>query len=264
MLRFILLLLVIFSTEVIAAPIAVTIYVDNAYKPFSYSNQGLTQGIYVDILRQAFAKMPEYDVNILAVPWNRGKNMMRQGKGLGLVPAYFHGHDWPYLYPYSLPLFEETLIAVCQPVLLKQPSPNWPEDYHGLVIGGVTGFDGWGGHEFREKVKQNKITYQEINSGEKLVTMLLKNRFDCIMMEATAYKYHQRKNPKKFAQLSSNKQPQKATTIGVDWGFLGYSAVALASDEYSYAKDFRKRFDIVIYQMKKSGDIEKILKNYTH
>jgi len=110
-------------------------------------------------------------------------------RGFGLAPAFFHGHDWPYLHPYSLGFYTETITAVCSEKILEYPRVNWPEDYIGLSVGNVSGYDGWGGLAFRELVKQKKINYQEAKGSAENILKLGAGRVDCIMMEDTAFDY---------------------------------------------------------------------------
>ena len=90
-------------------PIKTTIYIDDNYRPFSYQQDGVAQGLYVQVLQRAFAQIKGFDINLVAVPWDRGKRMVKQGKAFGLAPAFYHGHDWPYMYPYSQPFYTETI-----------------------------------------------------------------------------------------------------------------------------------------------------------
>jgi len=58
------------ASEIVAAEVAaskqeVTIFVDDAYNPYSFKNAaGEAEGIYIDILKTAFSRMPEYSVNL--------------------------------------------------------------------------------------------------------------------------------------------------------------------------------------------------------
>ena len=241
----------------------ITIYVDDGYKPYSYQNNGRAEGIYIDVLRAAFAKMQNFKVKLLPVPWKRGKQLIKLGKGLGLTPAFFHGHDWPYLYPYSLPFYTETIIAVCTADVLQQPKPNWPEDYKGLIIGNVAGFDGWGGDEFRKLVAQGEISYQEAGSPAALIGMLAKNRHDCIMMETRAFDYHLAKIQTSTSVTTNIYSTlKKGALIGTDPIYIGYSEAAIKSDQFPQNYAFRKAFDAIIYQMLKSGEVKKIMDAY--
>ena len=261
--RFIVIFLIVMPLSVLGGEIEVTIHVDDGYKPFSFTHKGDAKGIYINVLRTAFSKMTGFKVTIVPIPWNRGKRLMELGHGFGLAPAYFHGHDWPYLYPYSLPFYTETIIAVCTEMVLKQPKPYWPEDYSRLTIGNVAGFDGWGGDDFRALVKKGEIEYHEVDSSEALIRMLVKERLDCIMMENRAFDYELNVLKKSGAyNEKTHTQLIKGATIGTDHVYIGYSEPAIKAGKYLHANAFRKAFDEVIYQMTKSGEIEQIMDAY--
>jgi polar amino acid transport system substrate-binding protein len=257
--------------------IEVTIYVDDAYIPFSYMADGQAKGMYIDVLKAVFKKMDGFKVSMTPVPWKRGRYMMERGNGFGLAPAFFHGHDWPYIYPYSLPFYTETIIAVCNENILKQPKPNWPEDYKGLSIGNVAGFDGWGGDKFRSLVKDGKIGYFELKGSEKIIRRLLIKRCDCIMMENRAFDYEidrmkkagiydaKSGTYKAFKGIYEKKilsKFKKGAIIGTDPVYIGYSETAIKNGKYQYAYKFRKSFDRIVYKMTKSGEIERIMDAY--
>ena len=57
----------------------VLVYGDINYPPYSFEDEGQPKGIYVDILRSAFAKMRDYDVTIKMIPWKRGLEYIKKG-----------------------------------------------------------------------------------------------------------------------------------------------------------------------------------------
>jgi polar amino acid transport system substrate-binding protein len=239
-------------------PIKVTVYVDDAYHPYSFLRNGKAQGIYIDVLKTAFSKMKKFSVKLDPIPWNRGKEMMEQGKGFALTPAYFHGHDWPYLYPYSLPFYNETVVVACTNKVIRKTRSSWPYDYVGLIIGSVAGFDGWGGQAFRQLVKKNKIKLHEVQSSEALIRMLIKKRVDCIMMEKGALFHIIKSNADVVTNFSISAE------LETDPVYIGYSEKALHMNTYPFSQMFRKEFDIVIYSMKKSGEIDRIMRAYVY
>lgn len=257
------LFLIFISLSISAEEREVTIYVDDGYKPFSYAEQGMAKGVYIDILKIAFSRMPEFKVEMVPVPWNRGKKIMEMGEGFGLMPPYFHGQDWQYLYPYSLAFNTETIVAVCIEEAMKIPRDNWPEDYQGLIVGSVAGYDGWGGEVFKDLVRENKIFYQEVPSSNALITMLTRRRIDCIMMENSAFDY-EFDDLKQSGLYDEKKHAKliKGATIGTDAVYIGYSEKAIKSGKYPYQYEFRKSFDSVIYKMIKSGEIKSIMDAY--
>ena len=188
---------------------------------------------------------------------------MKLGIGSGLISAFFHGHDWPYLYPYSLPFYTETIIAICTATVLQQPRPNWPEDYRGLIIGNVAGFDGWGEDEFRQLVAQGEITYREAGSRSALIGILAKKRHDCIMMETRAFDYHLSKVPTSdISNTNMYSNLIRGALIGTDPVYIGYSEAAIKSNQNPQNYACRKTFDAIIYQILKIGEVNKIMDAY--
>ncbi|MDI9244602.1 hypothetical protein [Marinobacter sp. CHS3-4] len=243
----------------------VEIYVDSAYEPFSYGDEkGEAKGVYIDILRTAFSRMEGYDVTLTPIPWKRGQRIMEQGEGIGLAPVFFHGHDWPYLYPYSLSFYTETILAICDQKVLKQPRPDWPYDYVGLRISNVAGFDGWGGQAFRQLVDEGKIQYETANGAAQNVMMLLKGRVDCIMMEENAFQLLTKQiyASETYYRLQDVKY-EVGAVVGTDPVYIGFSKTARESGDWPFLLDFMQSFDSQIYQMIKSGEIRKIFDNYT-
>lgn len=242
----------------------VTIYVDDAYKPYSFKNaKGEAEGIYIDILDAIFKRMPEYTVKLEPVPWKRGRLLMEKGKGLGLAPAFYHGHDWPYLYPYSLPFQVEKIISVCRADFLTKPRPNWPDDYIGLHIGNVAGFDGWGGDKFYALVRQGKIFYEDAPGSAESITKLLLGRVQCIMMDEFAFdlEYNRLLKDKRYNQESFHAL-KKGALIGQDPVYIGYSKTAIANGLYPFHLEFRQSFDSELYKMSKSGEIQAIVNRF--
>jgi len=244
--------------------IPVTIHVDDSYRPFSFSDGKQAKGMYIDVLRTAFSRMDGFEVSMAPVPWKRGKRMMKDGDGFGLAPAYFHGHDWPYLYPYSLPFYTETIVAKCTDKVLISARPDWPEDYHGLTVGSIVGFDGWGGVEFRSMVKRGKVKcLEELKGSDKVIKMLLAKRYDCIMIARQAFAFEIEKFLITGAyDYDKHAIIQEGAVIGTDPVYIGYWEVGIRMGKYPYAHKFRKAFDTVIYQMTKSGEIEIIMQDY--
>lgn len=245
-----------------AEDIKVTIHVDDAYKPFSFIEGGEAKGMYIDVLRTAFSRMEDFDVTMKPVPWERGKYLMERGDGFGLAPAFFHGHDWPYLYPYSQPFYTETIQAVCTEDVLSSPRPDWPDDYKGLTIGNVMGFDGWGGRKFRSMVADGKIAYEEVKGTHGNILKLAEDRVDCIMMEQRAFDYTIRSLREAGVYKDEMEPLKKGAVIGTDPVYIGYSKPAREEGHYPYQLEFMQAFDSVIYRMRKTGEIDRIMEAY--
>ncbi len=262
----IIILIFLIVRPVSATETEITIHVDDGYRPFSYLEDGEPKGIYIEILKTAFSRMKGFKVKMVPVPWNRGKMLMKTGRGFGLTPVFYHGHDWPYLHPYSLSFYTETIMAICRESALDPPSGSqWPQDYVGLKFGNVAGFDGWGGDEFRSLVNQGKIKYEETKGSRSNILKLVHGRVDCIMMEEQAYEYESKKlineGRIKSSQLS---KLTKAALVSRDPVYIGYSKTAREKGFNNNEFEFMQAFDSQIYHMIKSGEIERIMKAYEY
>jgi polar amino acid transport system substrate-binding protein len=93
----------------------VTILADDSYPPYSFIENDQLKGIYIDIVREA-AKLIEahYKVNIVAVPWKRGLQELQKGISFALLPPYKHIKKRSYIWPYSVPIMRENVVAFCQ------------------------------------------------------------------------------------------------------------------------------------------------------
>jgi len=242
------------SKEEMNGPYDVTIYVDAGYYPLTYNEYGVAKGIYVDFLKIAFSRMENFNVTIEAVPWQRGKTLLQTGEGFALAPPFYHGHDWEYIYPYSIQFNTENIVAI---TLANDNTPDtlkWPEEYLGTVVGNVAGFDGYGGEEFRKLVAEGKINLDETENVFTHIQKLVNHRVDYIMMNDAIFEY-QVKKMRDESELDNLVQFKITSIIGSDPVYLGYSENYNAPYEY----EFRKAFDNEVYKMIKSGEIEEIM-----
>jgi len=256
---FILCITFFLTGNVYADPIKVTIYTDDSLRPYSYLENGEVKGTFAEILRTVFKRMPGYDINLTAVPWKRGKKIMEKGKGFGLATAYFHGHDWPYLYPYSLPFASDILNVYCTDETLQNPRPTWPNDYKKLKIGRPSGFSGWGGTKFDEMVKSKEIKLEESKGAVTQILKLGAGRVDCIIMDQTTYNVEYNKALKEGRFDASWKKPEFGVEISRNEVYIGYSKKAIKSGKYPFYLDFMQKFDAELFKMIRSGERDKIL-----
>lgn len=112
-----------------ADDIAVTIYADAGYPPYSYDQGGKAAGLYHEIVTAALARMHGYKVAIKPLPWKRGMALLQSGAGFALYPPYMNTRDEPWTWPYSRPLHEEHVVAVCRKSVLKGRGRQWPQDF---------------------------------------------------------------------------------------------------------------------------------------
>ncbi|OMH39387.1 ABC transporter substrate-binding protein [Motiliproteus sp. MSK22-1] len=252
------------STSVSAAPIPVTVYADNSYPPYSYSENGEVKGLYAQILKVAFSRMPDYAIKIQAVPWKRGLRMLESGTGFALYPPYFHLQKRPYIWPYSLPILDERVVVFCQDkVLSENPRSRWPKDYYGLTIGINAGFH-LGGEEFWQAVNNGKIKVIETNSNSQSLNVLGLGRTDCYINDRLSIQMELKRleSQGKYAPGDKHAHLVEGATITLEQGFLGYTD--RDNGKFAFKPDFQKQFDVQIYEMRRSGELQNIIDQFTY
>jgi polar amino acid transport system substrate-binding protein len=245
-----------------ADDIPVTIYADAGYPPYSYEKDGKPAGLYYEIMRTAVARMHGYKVEIQAVPWKRGMALLRNGTGFALYPPYLNTKDEPWTWPYSLPLYEERVVAVCRKdVLAAKPRKRWPEDFYGLTIGNNAGFI-VGGEGFEKAVHAGQLRMEEGKDSETNIMKLGLRRIDCYINDRLSIQWtrNQLKAEGKYQEGGAHAEIAEATVIAVEQGFLGFTD--RDNGKYTYKSDFVKQFDNAIYQMKRNGEIDTIARNF--
>ncbi|MFM8453934.1 MAG: substrate-binding periplasmic protein [Gammaproteobacteria bacterium] len=122
--------------------IALSIYGDANYPPYSFYQDGRMQGLYTEIIQAIANEMSDFDIKIEPLPWKRGLKQLEEGSIFALYPPYYRPKERPFIYAYSLPLFQEEIVLYCSQTTLDSHKnlKDWPEDYKGLVISNQLGF----------------------------------------------------------------------------------------------------------------------------
>jgi polar amino acid transport system substrate-binding protein len=245
-----------------AADIPVTIYADAGYPPYSYEKDGKPAGLYYDIVRAAFAHMHGYRIEVQAVPWKRGMALLKSGSGFALYPPYMNTKDEPWTWPYSMPLLEEHVVAVCRKdVLAAKPRKRWPEDFFGLTIGNNAGFI-VGGEAFDQAVKAGKLRMEEAKDSETNIIKLGMRRIDCYINDRISIQWtrDRLKAEGKYDEGGAHAEVAEAIQISAKQGYLGYTD--RDQGKYTYKSDFVRQFDSAIQQMKRSGEMDAITRGF--
>lgn len=238
----------------------VTLLADQAYPPFSYVENGELKGLLVDIIAAIDAKMPRYRINLLPMPWHKGKALMKKGEHLGLLGAYFHGHDWPYLYPYSQTILYEDLVTVCSNNANMPANASWPESYRGRKLGTVGSYDGWA--DYGRRLRAEQVAYFfEFPNMELAFSGLVKNVIDCFIVEPTAYSSHL-KQAKEAHKIPDGFTSQITNFLSRNTVHLGYSAPALRANKFPYALDFQRTFDSQLFLLKQQGAFDALYEKH--
>lgn len=252
-------LLLFCSLQVQATDIPVTIYADAGYQPYSYADKhGEAAGLYAEIVKVAFARMKGYRIRIKPVPWKRGMSMIENGTAFALYPPYMNLKDEPFTWPYSLPLFEEIVVAVCTRDVAQKPRPHWPEDYYGLTIGNNAGFL-VGGDKFNEAVKAGKIKLEDAADTRTNILKLGAKRIDCYINDRISIRLTQNELVRE-GKLRSGPLAVETVVIAREHGFLGFTD--RDQGRFPFKTDFLKQFDAVVYDMQRNGEIERIAHDF--
>lgn len=241
------------------ADIAVTVYADAGYQPYSYAGKnGEAAGLYAEIVKTAFSRMQGYRIEIKPVPWKRGMAMLKSGTAFALYPPYMNLKDEPFTWPYSLPLLDEIVVAVCTREVAARRRPRWPEDFHGLRIGNNSGFL-VGGDKFNRAVADGKIRLEEAIDTRANILKLGLGRIDCYINDRMSIRWTQMQLAGE-GKLAPAQMGVEAAVIATEQGFLGFTD----RDEgrFHYKTDFLKQFDAIIYDMKRRGEIERIARDF--
>jgi len=236
----------------------VVIIGDDNYPPYSYLEQELAKGVYVDILKAVFDRLPEYQVTFSMMPWKRGLKYIKQAKRLAIFPPYYWPQSRPYMQVYSEPILLEQVVVTCNEQILKQQRNNWPADYFGLRVATNRGFLA-PGPDFFQAVKLGKITLTETKSTEHGLRMLLLNRIDCYVNSKLTIKWALKQLQSAQGLNPLNQSLRFGAVISQQWGYLGYSS---AVKQFPFRQDFRLQVDKVLRQMKKEGEIKEIIERF--
>jgi polar amino acid transport system substrate-binding protein len=262
----------IISTPTFASQ-KVDIYTYDVLPPLAFKNaKGELTGVYIEIVKKAIANMPDYHVSFKIVPWARAKKAAENGTAFAILPPYFHAHDWltvsepkrPYIWPYSLPLFTQHDVVVCNEKVLTKPRKKFPDDYIGLKFVMWRG-DGRAGEKFAKMVEEGKIKLHLLNNVKTIIPYLLAERADCTVTSSTPFAWYvkQMEETGEYQIYDKNTKVllREAVVISSNEGFLGYTDID-ADKNYPFKKDFSIKFDIEIYKMKKSGEIQRIVDTF--
>lgn len=234
----------------------VTIVGDANYAPYSYDHGGQPTGIYVEILRRAFSRMPDFDVTIRMLPWKRALATVEAGKALAVFPPYRLDMQRPYISPYSTQILKEEEIAVCSPDSLPDKTdPVWPRDYQHLTFTMNAGFE-LGGEEFLKAKKSGEIHVIEVKNAEAALLMLIRNHADCYINDR--HSIYWAFSALRVRDMTQKNAIKEVAVIKTQYGHLGY-----ARQSEVRGKDlFVRQFDAVIAAMKRSGEIDVIVDDY--
>lgn len=242
-------------------PIEVTILCDAGYPPYSYAKGDQAKGLYHDILRAAFARMPEYRVHIRPLPWARGLAELAKGRAFALYPPYFRPGERPWM-DYSRPILREKLVVFVRAEVARTlPDERFPQAYGGLRIGQNRGFINIVDQDYQLMLARGELRQIYSKDNRTNLAMLYRGRLDAYINDRRAVLW----------ELDRMQRDGVFGGKGLDWvvegpwlsgeqGHLGYTQVN--SSAYPYKGDFKQRLDAILAELEREGSIVRLARRY--
>lgn len=251
----------------------VEVYTYDTLPPYAYrDDQGKLTGLYIEIVTTAISRMPDYSLSFKVFPWARVKHYAKQGTAFAVLAPYFHAHDWltettpkkPYIWPYSLPLYTQEDVVICNDKVLDTPRKHFPEDYKRLSFVMWRG-DGRADSAFNQLVKENKIQLTLVNSIKESVALLHQGWHDCTITAKLPFYWYLAQFQKQPGPLKTLEKVvlKQTSVVSRNEGYLGYTDID-SNKNFPYKKDFSIKFDIEIYKMKQSGELNEIVNRFVN
>ncbi|CAH9053854.1 hypothetical protein PSECIP111951_02392 [Pseudoalteromonas holothuriae] len=218
----------------------VTILVDESYPPYTYVNNGELAGVYVDLVRQAIKLIDDkYIVELHPVPWKRGLAALENGDSFALMPPYKHIKRRPFIWPYSVPLLEEVVVAFCNKgvslVDIETRDTTASPINVGLNAGYMILDDG-----LEQASKQGKIKLWENKDTYSNIIKLAKRRIDCYVNDRLSTLLGLRNVKRLHPGFDLNNLSEDRVVVR-HTAHIGYVKDSLS--KFPYKHDFIKKMD---------------------
>lgn len=240
-----LLSILIFSLTLQAAQ-TIELAGDKNYPPYSYEENGIAKGVYVDILKKAFSKLDKYDIKFNMMAWKRAIVMVKKGSVAGFFPPYYSKERTSWT-KFSEPILAETTILFAKASTLKNKQ-EFPKDFYGLTACLNRGFStlSLGGAKFDKALKEKKLTLVEGNDNKACLNRVSKGLADFYIND-------------QLINISEFKNIKRGLPIQKNFGHIGFT---LKTQKYPYMNDLITNLNKVIKKMKANGEINAIIQKY--
>lgn len=201
-------------------------------------------GIDIDIVKQVLNQIG-HNIDIIYVPLERAKLMVSEKKADVVVPTFFQSNN-KYIY-YSDPVINYKPMVFS----LKKNNVTYKsiKDLKKLSIVTFQGASGYFGEEFAKL--SEKSDYLELHDMSKLPDLLLKERFDAVVLDYYIFYYFLKK------QLDKNKS---------QYAYKEITSFPLITEVKAYAgfndKVLRNKFNQQLSIFKKAKNEQKIVEYY--
>ena len=257
MLRLFALLIALFNlcTAFVGAAEKVVLYGDDSNPPYMFFEGDSYKGIYVDLVNLAAKRLaPEYQVEIQGLPWKRALDYTKTGRGMGIVSTYLQKKR-PYIQPYSVPMYRETIVMFCNEKVLKSSKIKFPTDFKNLLIGVNLGY--LLSPNVQAAVQSGAIKVEEAKGNSTNLLKLGAKHIDCYANDRLATQYTLQQLKKTNPKMADFKLFE-ASALSHEDAFIGYSQAFNAP----YKADFIRKMDASLEQSIQSGELDQIIARY--
>lgn len=222
---------------------------DNSYPPYTYVQNGEFKGLYVDVLKEVFANMPDYDVTIKPVTWRTGIAKVKSGEAIAVYPPYKTADREPWM-NFEAPLLQEQILAWGKKEKMAGKT-KWPEDFSGSTVMMNSGYStvGMGGQKFDDAIKAGKIKLKTGKGTKICLKFLMLNKGDFYLADALL-------DPSGF-QGGKLLVPGPVTTENI--AYLGFTK---QTEKFPYIDNFIFEFNKQMERLKSSGKIDAFIQKY--
>ena len=236
------------NSKWVSRPREITLFGDEGYPPYSYSEGDKAKGIYVEVLTKIFEKIEGYEVKFKMLPWKRCIKLVKDGKSIAFFPPYYTEERETWMV-FSEPILQEQTIVFGKAEKLKGKT-KWPEYFYNHTFGLNAGFnpEAMAGKKFSSAVQMGMIKINEAKNNESNLKKLAKDRLDFYIND-------------KLIDISSFPDIKRGIVAKNNWGYLGFTRKDF---EYSeYLNDFKIKFNKAVKKTKETDEIQKIINSYT-
>lgn len=236
-----------------AAPQTVILYGDDDYAPYSYVENGVFKGMYVDILRLAASAMPDYRLELQPRPWKRGLAALEKGQVFGLFPPG-RKTQRPYVQPYSAMLYRESVVLFCHDAVMRTPRTRFPADFAGLTIGVNTGF--LLSEKLMAPAREGLLRLEAAKGNEANLKKLALRRIDCYASDRGAARHTARQLGAELASYGF--QLHEVLELSSEATYIAYSA----RNAPAYKADFIAQMNAALLALRQNGQLARIEQAY--
>ncbi|WP_426073221.1 substrate-binding periplasmic protein [Janthinobacterium sp. DSP2-3-3] len=233
----------------LAAPHTVILYGDDDYAPYSYVENGVFKGMYVDMLRAAATRMPEYRLDLQPRPWKRGLDALEKGQVFGLFPPG-RKTERSYVQAYSAMLYRESVVLFCHDAVMRTPRTHFPTDFAGLSIGVNTGF--LLSEKLMAPARQGLLHLEAAKGNEANLRKLALRRIDCYASDRAAARHTARRLQGELT--SYGLQLHEVLELSSEATYIAYSA----RNTPAYKADFIEKMNTALLAMRQNGQLARI------